>query len=95
MVDENDGYRFQFHYSGIGTWEMRDVLGIFKPVTLPEEVAEVLVQMLHEQHEWYVNQDSKLNNLKSLIGIVKENEDIDKDILITCIKYATDYGDEK
>ena len=66
--------------------QMVDTLEHFTPVTLSDELAKVLSQILWE-HIQFVNEKKKglfeLNNLKDFI---KENSDLDKDVLIALIK---------
>ena len=93
MTDIRDGYRFAFHKGYDGRTTMVDVLKIFDPVILPNNLAEVLAEMLQQQHEWYVNKGSKMGSLKELINIVNENKEMDKDVLINCIKFGMEYGD--
>ena len=91
MTDIRDGFRFCFKRGYDGNTKMVDTLKIFEPVYMPNNVAEVLAEMLGQQHEWLVNKKSKTSNLKALIEIVNENKEIDKDVLITCIKYGMEY----
>ncbi len=91
MTDIRDGFRFLFKRGHDGNTEMIDTLKIFEPVYMPNDVAEVLSDMLVQQHEWFVNKESKISNLKALIEIVNKNKEIDKDVLITCIKYGMEY----
>ena len=65
--------------------QLVDTLEHFAPVTLNDELAELLSQILWE-HIQFVNEKKKglfeLNNLKDF---VKENNDLDNDILIALI----------
>lgn len=66
--------------------QMVDKLEHFTPVTLSNELAEVLSQILWE-HCQFVNEKEKglfvLNNLRDFVN---ENSDLDKDVLIALIK---------
>lgn len=69
-----------------GNMQMVDRLEHFASVTLSDELAELLSQILYE-HIQFVNEKNKglfeLNNLKDFI---KENSDLDNEILIALIK---------
>lgn len=66
--------------------QMVDRLEHFTPVTLSDELAEVLSQILWE-HSQFVDEKNKglfeLNNLKDFI---KENSELDNEILVALIK---------
>lgn len=66
--------------------EMVDKLEEFMPVNLSDELAIVLSQILWE-HTQFVDEKNKglfiLNNLRDF---VKQNSDLDKDVLIALIK---------
>ena len=65
--------------------EMVDILEYFQPLTLSDELADVLSRILWE-HIQFVNEKNKgLFELNNLRDFVKENNDLDNDILIALI----------
>lgn len=65
--------------------QMVDTLEHFAPVTMNDELAELLSQILWE-HIQFVNEKKKgLIKLNNLRDFVKENDDLDNDILIALI----------
>lgn len=82
----SDSERFVFCRDTTGNMQLVDKLKYFSPVDLSDELAEVLSQILYE-HIQFVNEKNKglfkLNNLKDFI---KENSDLDNEILIALIK---------
>ena len=82
----SDSERFVFCRSVTGNMQLVDKLKYFTPIDLSDELAEVLSQILYE-HIQFVNEKNKglfeLNNLKDFI---KENSDLDNEILIALIK---------
>jgi hypothetical protein len=87
-----DGHRFCFH-SKYGITTLKDELGEFEDVELPNDVAELLARMLGDLHELQMDKKSTFGNLKSLIQIASESE-LDNEVLITCIKYGMEYNKE-
>lgn len=65
--------------------EMVDILEYFQPLTLSDELADLLSRILWE-HIQFVNEKNKgLFELNNLRDFVKENNDLDNDILIALI----------
>ena len=95
LFDERfDGHRFCFYstkYTGKSV--IKDTLGEFGEVELPNNLAELLATMLNDLHELQMDKKRAFSPLKSLIDIA-ENSDLDKDVLMTCIKYGMDYKKE-
>ena len=85
-----DGHRFEFHiqYNTMNT-TIKDTLNEFEDFELPNDVAELLAIMLNDLHDLQIDKKSSLGSLKSLISIVEET-DLDKDVLMTCIKFGMD-----
>ena len=88
-----DGYRFTFKVKSDRCY-MEDTLQEFPVIVMPNQMGEILSQMLGDLHQYQQNERNKINSIQSLIEVV-ENTDIDKDILITCIKYGMEYKVEE
>ena len=66
--------------------QMVDELEYFTPVTLSDELAKVLSQILWEHYQFVNEKEKGLFVLNNLRDFVNENSDLDKDVLITLIK---------
>lgn len=66
--------------------QMVDTLEHFSPVTLTDELAEVLSQILWEHTQFVNEKEKKIFDLNILKDFIKENNDLDNDILIALIK---------
>lgn len=66
--------------------QMVDKLEHFTPVTLSDELAEVLSQILWEHYQFVDEKNKGLFVLNNLRDFVNENSDLDKDVLIALIK---------
>ena len=77
--------RFIFCRDKTGNMQLVDTLEYFSPIDFPDKLAELLSQILWEHHQ-FVNEKNKglfeLNNLKDFI---KENSDLDNEILVALI----------
>lgn len=63
-----------------------DTLKEFLPVQLSDELAEVLSNILWEHYQLVREKEKGLFKLNNLSDFVKENSDLDNDILISLIK---------
>ena len=66
--------------------QMIDKLEHFTPVTLSDELAKVLSQILWEHYQFVDEKNKGLFVLNNLRDFVNENSDLDKDVLIALIK---------
>lgn len=66
--------------------QMVDKLKHFTPITLSDELAEVLSQILWEHYQFVNEKEKGLFVLNNLRDFVNENSDLDKDVLIALIK---------
>lgn len=66
--------------------QMVDKLEHFTPVTLSNELAEVLSQILWEHCQFVDEKEKGLFVLNNLRDFVKENSDLDNDVLIALIR---------
>lgn len=89
-MNKMDGYRFRFIDENNGIWLMIDDLEEFETIELPSEMAITLAKMLGEQHTYRNKIERTLIPFEKLLEIVSK-QDIDKDVLITCIQYGMDY----
>ena len=65
--------------------QMIDTLEHFSPVTLNKELAKLLSQILWEHIQFVHEKEEGIFELNNLKDFVKENADLDKDILIALI----------
>lgn len=70
--------------------QMVDKLEHFTPVTLSDELAELLSQILWEHYQFVNEKEKGLFVLNNLRDFVNENSDLDKDVLIALIKENTE-----
>lgn len=92
MTDRYDGYRFCFKkHSYDDKFEMIDKLGILHTIIIPCEHAEVLSTMLAEQHRLRIDKTNQFAKLHALLDLVKQESEIDKDVLIACINNSGDF----
>ena len=92
MTERDDGYRFCFKkYEYDDKFEMIDVLGILPTIRIPTEHAEVLSKMLAEQHRLRIDKTNQFAKLHALLDLVKQESEIDKDVLIACINNSGDF----
>lgn len=66
--------------------QMVDELEHFTPVTLSDELAELLSQILWEHYQFVNEKEKGLFVLNNLRDFANENSDLDKDVLIALIK---------
>ena len=66
--------------------QMVDELEYFTPVTLSDELAKVLSQIVWEHYQFVNEKEKGLFVLNNLRDFVNENSDLDKDVLIALIK---------
>lgn len=86
-----DSERFVFcrdEYTG--NMQMVDKLEHFTPVTLSNELGEVLSRILWEHYQFVNEKEKGLFVLNNLRDFVNENSDLDKDVLIALIKENTE-----
>ena len=82
--------RFVFCRNEHDYMQMVDRLEHFAPVTLTDELAEVLSQILWEHYQFVNEKEKGLFVLNNLRDFVNENSDLDKDVLIALIKENTE-----
>ena len=93
MIDEKyylydsrfDGHRFRFNVHGNGTAVMEDEQEEFQPVPMDKDCAYILAKMLNDQQEYRRRDKENLIILHSILDFIKENKDIDKDIMLALI----------
>lgn len=78
--------RFVFCRNEHDYMQMVDRLEHFAPVTLTDELAEVLSKILWEHYQFVNEKEKGLFVLNNLRDFVNENSDLDKDVLIALIK---------
>lgn len=72
------------------TATMKDRLGRFPPVKMEKRQAEILAKMLFEYSTLLAEKGNRFAKVNAFIEIVKQNEDMDKDLLIACINASGD-----
>lgn len=87
-MDRMDGYRFEFHVDQNGCI-MKDALGEFDSIPMPNKLGELLAKMLAQQHDLRISKSNQFARLHALIKIAQET-DLDKDVLIACINNSGD-----
>ena len=70
--------------------QMVDKLEHFAPVTLSDELAKLLSQILWEHYQFVNEKEKGLFVLNNLRDFVNENSNLDKDVLIALIKENTE-----
>ena len=65
--------------------EMVDILEYFQPLTLSDELADLLSRILWEHIQFVNEKNNGVFELNKLRDFVKENNDLDNDILIALI----------
>lgn len=92
--EKDDGYRFIFIDGDYcETTIMKDTLGEFPPLRMPQHQAEILSKMLREQHILRAEKGNRYARVNSFIDLIRENSDLDKDVLIACINASIDFID--
>ena len=71
-----------------GKMELKDCSNHFSPVELTDELAKVLSKILYEHYSLVKEKESDLFELNNLVDFVKENSDLDKDVLIALIRWG-------
>lgn len=83
-----DSFRFIFVRNNYtNKMELVDKLEHFSPVSLQDELAEVLSQILYEHGQFTREKEEGLFELNNLRDFVKENNDLDNEIIINLLKY--------
>ena len=91
QVSEDDPLRWVFYDKPYEhTMIMKDSLGIYPPIRMDKQQAEILSKMLWEYHTLLAEKGNRFNKVNAFIEIVKQNEDMDKDLLIACINASGD-----
>lgn len=92
MTDRDDGWRFCFkEHRYDDQCEMVDDLGILPTIRIPKEHGKVLSKMLAEQHRLRIDKTNQFAKLHALLDLVKQESEIDKDVLIACINNSGDF----
>ena len=81
-----DSNRFMFCRSKFtGNMQIVDTLNLFESVDLSDELAEVLSQILYEHIQFVDEKKKGLFELNNLRDFVKENSDLDVELLVALI----------
>lgn len=72
--------------------QMVDTLEHFSPVTLSDELADLLSQILWEHIQFVNEKNNGVFELNNLRDFVKENNDLDNDILIALMNNTKQYN---
>lgn len=93
MTGRDDGYMFKFvqHRHDKQNCDMVDELGILPTIEIPSEHGEILAKMLSEQHRLRIDKTNQFAKLHALLDLVKQESEIDKDVLIACINNSGDF----
>ncbi len=86
FLDAFQGHRWCFKaHTYDEDFDMIDTRSEFPPITISRDMAEILSQQLGDLQQYQNNDREMLLIPKLLLDFVKENKDIDKDIIITLI----------
>ena len=82
--------RFILQQKTDGKMYLVDTSNQFSPVFMPDELAEIIATILWEHYNYKKHESQGMLKLLLLTKFVKENEDLDKDLLIALINNSGD-----
>lgn len=68
--------------------QMEDIKDEFNPLTLNPRLADILSRILWEHTQFVREKEKGLFHLNNLKDFINSNRDLDKDIIITLLKYC-------
>ena len=69
---------------------MEDQLGEFPPLEMERRQAQLLAKMLFDYSTMLADKGNRFTKVNAFIELVKQNSDMDKDLLIACINASGD-----
>lgn len=78
--------RFIFSRGADENMYLVDTLKHFLPVKLTDELADILSEILWEHYQFVKEKENGLFKLNNLSDFIRDNSDLDNDILITILQ---------